>query len=163
MLPATCVCSRLSNPPRDFNRNKCTPEHRPLVGIRDQKPAPAPMPAFAVLRRPAPALPGSPCRPQHRRRPRAISSKQRASTACSALRPASAGGNAPSPGTKSRGGLALTCEDPDGEDEQRFIPVGAGAVGRIVTVAYSYRDSEVRLISARRATRKERDSYARGV
>ena len=59
--------------------------------------------------------------------------------------------------------LALTCEDPDGEGEQRFITVGADAVGRIVTVVYSYRDSEVRLISARRATREERNSYARGV
>lgn len=59
--------------------------------------------------------------------------------------------------------LALTCEDPDGEDEQRFITVGADAGGRIVTVVYSCRDREVRLISARRATRKERTSYARGV
>lgn len=59
--------------------------------------------------------------------------------------------------------LALTCEDPDGEDEQRFVAVGADAVGRIVTVVHSYRDAEVRLISARRATRKERDSYARGI
>ena len=59
--------------------------------------------------------------------------------------------------------LALTCEDPDGEDEQRFVTVGADAVGRIVTVVHSYRDAEVRLISARRATRKERDSYARGI
>lgn len=59
--------------------------------------------------------------------------------------------------------LALTREDPDGEDEQRFITVGADALGRIVTVVFGYRDSEVRLISARRATRRERDSYARGV
>ena len=59
--------------------------------------------------------------------------------------------------------LALTCEDPDGEDEQRFVTVGADAFGRIVTVVHSYRGDEVRLISARRATRKERDSYARGI
>lgn len=59
--------------------------------------------------------------------------------------------------------LALTGEDPDGEDEQRFVTVGADATGRIVTVVHSYRGGEVRLISARRATRKERDSYARGI
>lgn len=59
--------------------------------------------------------------------------------------------------------LALTREDPDGEDEQRFITVGTDAIGRIVTVVHSYRGNEVRLISARRATRKERDIYAKGI
>ena len=53
--------------------------------------------------------------------------------------------------------LALTREDPDAEDEQRFLTVGA-------VVIYTYRgEAQVRLISARRATRNERRSYARGI
>ena len=57
----------------------------------------------------------------------------------------------------------LTCEDPDVSGECRFVTVGADALGRIVTVIYAYRGAEVRLISARRATRSERDAYAQGI
>ena len=60
--------------------------------------------------------------------------------------------------------LALTREDPDAENEQRFLTVGADAFGRILVVIYTYRgEAQVRLISARRATRNERRSYARGI
>ena len=57
----------------------------------------------------------------------------------------------------------LTREDPDARRERRFVTVGADALGRIVTVVYSYRGTEVRLISARPATRKETDAYAKGI
>ena len=57
----------------------------------------------------------------------------------------------------------LTCEDPDARRERRFVTVGADALGRIVTVVYTYRGTEVRLISARPATRKEIDAYATGI
>ena len=60
--------------------------------------------------------------------------------------------------------LGLTMEDPDAEGERRFLTIGADAIGRILAVIYTYRDeAQIRLISARRATRNERISYARGI
>ena len=60
--------------------------------------------------------------------------------------------------------LALTTEDPDAEGERRFLTIGADAFGRIPAVIYTYRtEAQVRLISARRATRIERKYYARGI
>ena len=56
--------------------------------------------------------------------------------------------------------LALTIEDPDAEGEQRFVAIGQGSAGELLVVVYSVRDDECRLISARRATRKERKRYA---
>ena len=43
------------------------------------------------------------------------------------------------------------------------MTVGADALGRIVAVVYAYREEDVRLISARPATRKEKDTYAKGI
>ena len=60
--------------------------------------------------------------------------------------------------------LALTIEDPDAEEEQRFLTVGSDASGRIRTVVYASRGAtEIRLISARPATRNERGAYAKGI
>jgi len=56
--------------------------------------------------------------------------------------------------------LAVTVEDPDAGGERRFVAVGLGSAGELLVVAYSERDDECRLISARRATRKERKQYA---
>jgi len=47
-------------------------------------------------------------------------------------------------------------DDPDGE---RFIALGADAIGRVLVVVYEWRGNDVRLISARRATRSERRQY----
>jgi len=55
--------------------------------------------------------------------------------------------------------LAVTVEDPDAEGERRFITVGLGSAGELLVVVYAERDDEYRLISARRATRKERNDY----
>ncbi|HLG22632.1 MAG TPA: BrnT family toxin [Candidatus Manganitrophaceae bacterium] len=55
--------------------------------------------------------------------------------------------------------LAIHREDPDTEDEERFIAVGMGNAGGILVVVYTLRDDEIRLISARRATRKEVKDY----
>ena len=55
--------------------------------------------------------------------------------------------------------LAIHREDPDTEDEERFIAVGMGSAGGILVVVYTLRDDEIRLISARRATRKEVKDY----
>ena len=55
--------------------------------------------------------------------------------------------------------LAVTVEDPDAEGEQRFISIGLGSAGELLVVVWTKRDDECRVISARRATRKERKQY----
>ena len=49
--------------------------------------------------------------------------------------------------------------DPDAEVEERFVAVGEGSTGAILVVVYTLRGEEVRLISARRATRFEVKRY----
>lgn len=56
---------------------------------------------------------------------------------------------------------ALRREDPDAVDEQRFVALGWDTLGRTVVVVYTYRGEDIRLISARKATKKEREHYAR--
>ena len=55
--------------------------------------------------------------------------------------------------------FALTHEDQDTAGEARFVTVGMDALGRIVTVCWTQRDENIRLISARTATSTERKSY----
>ena len=51
-------------------------------------------------------------------------------------------------------------EDLNAVGEQRFIAVGSDALGRILTIVYTYRPPDiVRLISARPATPKEKNAY----
>ncbi len=54
--------------------------------------------------------------------------------------------------------LAITIKD-DSSDEERFITVGADAFGRILVVVYIWRGERIRIISARKATRRERKQY----
>ena len=55
---------------------------------------------------------------------------------------------------------ALVREDSEAKGEQRFVAVGADALGRVLTVVNTYREPEtIRLISARLATRIERQAY----
>jgi hypothetical protein len=54
---------------------------------------------------------------------------------------------------------ALTCEDTDMHGEQRFITIGTDFLGRILVVIYMYREDNIRLISARTATKAERKEY----
>jgi len=58
---------------------------------------------------------------------------------------------------------ALTREDEDAEGEQRFVSVGSDAMGRVLTVVYSYQEEVIRMISARQASRTERRAYEEGV
>jgi uncharacterized DUF497 family protein len=44
-------------------------------------------------------------------------------------------------------------------DEQRFLTVGRDARGRVVVVAYTWRGSTIRIVSARKATPRERRQY----
>jgi uncharacterized DUF497 family protein len=53
---------------------------------------------------------------------------------------------------------ALTVEDND-PDEQRFVTIGTDALGRVVVVVYTWRDEDIRVISARKATARERRQY----
>jgi uncharacterized DUF497 family protein len=57
---------------------------------------------------------------------------------------------------------ALTVEDEiSAVDEQRMLTLGRDALGRLVVVAYTWREDRIRLISARAATRSERREYLR--
>ncbi len=59
---------------------------------------------------------------------------------------------------------ALLINDPDHSiEEDRFLLLGVGARLRVLVVAHTYREAEavVRIISARKATRRERDIYNR--
>ena len=58
---------------------------------------------------------------------------------------------------------ALTREDMESEGEQRFVTVGMDALGRILVVVYTYRGEDIRLISARSATKRERMQYEEGI
>ncbi len=60
--------------------------------------------------------------------------------------------------------LALVREDENAQGEMRFILVGMSGEGRLLTVCYTLREEEtIRLISARKATRREERQYAQGV
>ena len=55
--------------------------------------------------------------------------------------------------------LALSFQDNDAVDERRYISVGLGSSSEILVVVWTERSEDIRLISARRATRKERKAY----
>jgi hypothetical protein len=59
--------------------------------------------------------------------------------------------------------MALTLEDQATEDEARFVSVGTDALNRVLVVAYTYRGDDIRLISARRASPRERKAYEEGI
>jgi uncharacterized protein len=60
--------------------------------------------------------------------------------------------------------LALVRDDPDAGGEVRLVLLGMSHAGRLLTVCYTLRDAEtVRLISARKATKKEVSYYAQGI
>ena len=58
--------------------------------------------------------------------------------------------------------MALAHEDESSEgDEARWVLIGMSAKARLLTVVYTLRDEDrIRLISARKATRKEASFYA---
>jgi uncharacterized DUF497 family protein len=60
--------------------------------------------------------------------------------------------------TALRDEMAMTVQDDDPEGE-RFVTLGLDALGRLLVVVYEWRDDDVRLISARKATRAERRQY----
>lgn len=55
---------------------------------------------------------------------------------------------------------ALAMEDIDSEGENRWLLVGMSNQARLITVVYTLREESIRLISARKSTRKEANVYA---
>ena len=56
--------------------------------------------------------------------------------------------------------FALTREDPDALDEQRFVTLGMSNVGNLLVVVYTYREPDViRPISAGKANKPQRPRY----
>ncbi len=56
--------------------------------------------------------------------------------------------------------FALTREDPDSDDEQRFVTLGLSNFANLLVVVYTYREPDViRIISAWRANRPQRLRY----
>ena len=53
---------------------------------------------------------------------------------------------------------AVTVADEDA-DEERCVTIGMDALGRELVVIYTVRGERIRIISARRATRRERANY----
>jgi len=54
--------------------------------------------------------------------------------------------------------LAITVPD-DRHEEVRFVTMGIDAVGRLLVVAYTWRGTNLRIISAREALHSERRQY----
>src|SRR5437762_8426017 len=56
--------------------------------------------------------------------------------------------------------LSLTIDDPlHSEQEARFVTIGQSSAGRLLVVVHAEREDHIRIISARVATRRERQSY----
>ena len=55
--------------------------------------------------------------------------------------------------------MALTIEDPESDDEQRFVSLCLDPFARVLVVVYTWRGDAVRIISARKATPSERLRY----
>jgi uncharacterized protein len=56
--------------------------------------------------------------------------------------------------------LAITYYDPDHSvSERRFITIGLSDLRRLLLVAHADRDQSIRIISARKATARERKHY----
>jgi len=57
-------------------------------------------------------------------------------------------------------GRAVTVKDViTAVDEQRYLTIGSDALRRILVVAYTWRGSRIRIVSARRASPAERRHY----
>ena len=62
--------------------------------------------------------------------------------------------------------LAILFDDPEhSQDEERFILLGMSEAANVCIVCHCYRASEtvIRIISARKATKKEEERYVRGI
>jgi uncharacterized DUF497 family protein len=59
--------------------------------------------------------------------------------------------------------FALTREDPDVVEEERFVTLGLSNLGNLLVVVYAYRKPDIiRVISARKANKRQRTLYEKG-
>ena len=59
--------------------------------------------------------------------------------------------------------LALTFPDPDHSDsEEREVTIGLTSIGQVLFVSHCARGANLRIISARKATKRERRQYEEG-
>lgn len=59
--------------------------------------------------------------------------------------------------------FALTREDPAAVEEPRFVTLGLSNLGHLLVVVYTYRDPDaIRLISAWKANKRQREAYEKG-
>ena len=60
--------------------------------------------------------------------------------------------------------LSITRTDPlhSAAEEERFVTLGTSASGRLLVIAHADINDHVRIISARRATRREQEDYEEG-
>ena len=54
---------------------------------------------------------------------------------------------------------ALVVPDPDARDEERYVCLGADPAGHILVTVFTYRGENIRIISARSASPRERRRY----
>ena len=59
--------------------------------------------------------------------------------------------------------LAVTIEDQTAQGEQRFVTLGANVFGSLRVVVWTPRDDDIRIISVRKPTPKERRAYEEGI
>jgi uncharacterized DUF497 family protein len=57
----------------------------------------------------------------------------------------------------------LSQEHTDAMGDQVFVALGMDNLGRLLVVVYTYRKDKIRLISARKATKREGKEYARRI
>ena len=58
--------------------------------------------------------------------------------------------------------LSVTTSDPRPYSEERLVLLGRSDLGRLIVVVHTCRKGWIRLISARKATRRERREYEEG-
>jgi len=65
--------------------------------------------------------------------------------------------------TVLKDGLSVTKPDPDHSfSERRFLTLGLSCNRRLILIAHTEDPDKIRIISARRPTRRERDAYENG-
>lgn len=53
----------------------------------------------------------------------------------------------------------MTIPDEDSVDEERWVTIGQDAFGQLLVVVYTWRGVNIRVISARKANRREQKEY----
>ena len=60
--------------------------------------------------------------------------------------------------------LSLTIPDPEhSRTEEHYVTMGTTFAGKLLVVVHTDRGDNIRIISARRASRRERSSYEKGI